>query len=79
MNETLIEIENLHFAYGERKIFNGINLKIPRGKVVAILGVGGSGKSTLLRLIGGQLRPAQGSVKVLGRKIHELDRDELFA
>ncbi|MDO8960417.1 MAG: ABC transporter ATP-binding protein [Rhodocyclaceae bacterium] len=79
MSETLIEIENLHFAYGERKIFNGINLKIPRGKVVAILGVGGSGKSTLLRLIGGQLRPAQGSVKVAGRKIHELDRDELFA
>ena len=62
--ETFIEIENLHFAFGERQIFKGINLSIPRGKVVSILGVGGSGKSTLLRLIGGQLRPQQGCVKV---------------
>ena len=51
-SEYLIEIEDLHFSYGEHKVFNGINMKIPRGKVVAILGVGGSGKSTLLRLIG---------------------------
>ncbi len=79
MTETLIEIKDLHFSYGERKIFNGINLKIPRGKVVAILGVGGSGKSTLLRLIGGQLQPERGSVTVAGRKIHELDREELYA
>lgn len=79
MAENLIEIKDLHFSYGERKIFNGINLKIPRGKVVAILGVGGSGKSTLLRLIGGQLQPERGSVTVAGRKIHELDREELYA
>ena len=78
-SENLIEIENLHFSYGERKIFNGINLKIPRGKVVAILGVGGSGKSTLLRLIGGQLQPSQGSVKVAGQTVHKLDRHQLFA
>ena len=78
-SETLIEIEDLHFSYGERKIFNGINLKIPRGKVVAILGVGGSGKSTLLRLIGGQLQPSRGSVKVAGQTVHKLDRHQLFA
>lgn len=78
-SENLIEIENLHFSYGDLKIFNGINLKIPRGKVVAILGVGGSGKSTLLRLIGGQLQPSRGSVKVAGQTVHKLDRHQLFA
>ena len=78
-SETLIEIKGLHFSFGAKKIFNGINLSVPRGKVVAILGVGGSGKSTLLRLIGGQLRPERGSVQVEGKVIHELDSDGLYA
>jgi phospholipid/cholesterol/gamma-HCH transport system ATP-binding protein len=47
--------------------------------VVAILGASGSGKSTLLRLIGGQLRPARGSVRVNGQVIHELDHAGLYA
>lgn len=77
-SEYLIEIEDLHFAYGDHKVLNGINLKIPRGTVVAILGVGGSGKSTLLRLIGGQLKPGRGRVKVDGRVVHEMDQTELY-
>ena len=77
-SEYLIEIEDLHFSYGEHKVFNGINMKIPRGKVVAILGVGGSGKSTLLRLIGGQLKPDRGCIKVDGRVVHELDQSGLY-
>src|SRR5688572_13145493 len=51
---------------------------IPRGKVVAIMGVSGSGKTTLLRLIGGVLKPTQGQVRVDGRLTHELDREELY-
>jgi phospholipid/cholesterol/gamma-HCH transport system ATP-binding protein len=77
-SEYLIEIEDLHFSFGENKVFNGINMKIARGKVVAILGVGGSGKSTLLRLIGGQLMPDRGCVKVDGRVVHELDQAGLY-
>ncbi len=76
--ENIIEIEDLHFSFGENRIFKGVNLKIPRGKVVAILGVGGCGKSTLLRLIGGQLRPSKGRIRLAGRVVHELSRDELF-
>ncbi len=76
---NLVEISDLHFAYGKRQILNGINLTIPRGKIVAILGVSGCGKSTLLRHIGGQLRPARGSVKVAGKVVHELDSDDLYA
>jgi phospholipid/cholesterol/gamma-HCH transport system ATP-binding protein len=77
-SDTLIEIDDLHFAYGERKVLNGIQLKVPRGKVVGILGVGGSGKSTLLRLIGGQLCPDRGTVRVAGKVMHELDQPELY-
>jgi phospholipid/cholesterol/gamma-HCH transport system ATP-binding protein len=76
--DTLIEIADLRFAYGTNQVLKGINLKVPRGKVVAILGTSGCGKSTLLRLIGGQLRPASGHVKVAGEIIHELDDDALY-
>ena len=77
--ENLVEVSNLHFAYGKRQVLKGINLTIPHGKVVAILGVSGCGKSTLLHHFGGQLKPSSGSVKVLGKVIHELDTDELYA
>jgi phospholipid/cholesterol/gamma-HCH transport system ATP-binding protein len=75
----LVEISDLHFAFGSLPIFRGLSLKIPRGKMVAILGGSGSGKSTLLKLIGGQLRPQQGAIRVDGRVVHELDTDELYA
>ncbi len=77
--ENLVEVSNLHFAYGARQVLKGINLTIPRGKVVAILGVSGCGKSTLLHHFGGQLKPTSGSVKVLNREIHMLNTDELYA
>jgi len=74
----LVEISGVRFNYGEREVLKGLNLKIPRGKVVAILGASGCGKSTLLRLIGGQDRPAQGTVTFDGQPVHELDADSLY-
>jgi phospholipid/cholesterol/gamma-HCH transport system ATP-binding protein len=75
---NIVEINDLHFAYGETQIFRGLSLAIPRRKVVAILGGSGCGKSTLLKLIGGQLRPRSGTVKVEGKNIHALDTDALY-
>jgi len=76
--ENIVEITDLAFAYGDREIFKRVNLTIPRGQIVGIMGSSGSGKTTLMRLIGGQLKPARGSVKVMGRIVHELSRDDLF-
>src|SRR5438105_9302347 len=73
-----VEIDDLHFSYGDLEIFRGLTLRIPAGKVVAILGASGSGKSTLLRLIGGQLRPTQGAVKVAGTDVHRLSAQDLY-
>ena len=75
----LVEVRDLHVAYGGRQVLKGVNLDIPRGKLVAILGTSGSGKTTLLRLLGGQLRPARGSVKVNGQVVHELNTHRLYA
>ena len=77
--ENLLEVSDLHFAYGKREVLKGINLTIPRGKIVAILGGSGCGKTTLLRHFGGQLRPSSGSVKFMDKVVHELGNDELFA
>ena len=77
-SETLIEIKDLRFSYGDREVLKGLNLNIPQGKVVAILGSSGCGKTTLMRLIGGQLKPASGYVKVAGEIVHELDNDALY-
>jgi phospholipid/cholesterol/gamma-HCH transport system ATP-binding protein len=75
---NLIEIRDLHFAYNDRRVLNGLTLDVPRGKVVGILGVSGSGKSTLLRLIGGQLRPSAGHVEVGGKIVDRLSTAELY-
>ncbi|MCU7891123.1 MAG: ABC transporter ATP-binding protein [Candidatus Thiodiazotropha sp. (ex Ustalcina ferruginea)] len=76
--KSLIKIRDLHFSHGNRKIFNGVNIDIPKGKVTAIMGPSGTGKTTLLKLIGGQLRPTRGSVEVDGLNVHKLSRKDLY-
>ncbi|MCL4724022.1 MAG: ABC transporter ATP-binding protein [Rhodocyclaceae bacterium] len=79
-NEPLVKISDLNFTYDQRPVLTGINMTIPRGKVVAIMGQSGCGKTTTLRLIGGQLRPSQGEVRFDGKEaMHELDADGLYA
>jgi len=77
-DETLVKIRNLHFSRGNRKIFDGLSLDIPRQGITAIMGPSGTGKTTLLKLIGGQLRPDQGSIEVDGLNVHQLRSRELF-
>lgn len=73
-----IEVENLVFYRGARKIFDGLSLTIPRGKVVAVMGPSGTGKTTLLKLIAGQLKPHGGVIRVNGENVHKLSRRALF-
>ena len=75
---TLIRIKYLLFSYGRNLVLKGLDLEVPRGKVVAILGASGCGKSTLLRLIGGQLKPRGGFVEVEGRVVRDMGDDELY-
>ncbi len=79
VSPNVVEIRGLEFAYPGRPILEGIDLDIPRGKVVAILGASGSGKTTLLQLIGGALKPIAGTVRVCDQIVHELDDAALYA
>ncbi|MEN8177107.1 MAG: ABC transporter ATP-binding protein [Pseudomonadota bacterium] len=76
--EPIVKIRDLHFYHGERVIFDGVDIDIPRGKVTAVMGPSGTGKTTLLKLIGGQLHPDSGTIEVDGLDVHKLSRKELF-
>jgi phospholipid/cholesterol/gamma-HCH transport system ATP-binding protein len=75
---NLVEIRDLHFAYGDRPILSNLSMDIPRGKLVAVMGGSGSGKTTVLRLIGGQIRPQKGTVTVAGEVVHRLRTQQLY-
>jgi phospholipid/cholesterol/gamma-HCH transport system ATP-binding protein len=78
-DDILVDLNGVDFAYDTRPILSGINLRIPRGKLVAIMGGSGCGKTTLLRLIGGQLKPTAGTLKVDGQNLSALSRREMYA
>ena len=78
VERPLVEVRGLSFSRGSRRIFNDVDIDIPRGKVTAIMGPSGTGKTTLLKLIGAQLKPETGRISVDGVDVHRLPRDELF-
>jgi phospholipid/cholesterol/gamma-HCH transport system ATP-binding protein len=73
-----IELKDVVFSRGGRRIFDGVSLRIPRGRITAIMGPSGTGKTTLLRLIGGQLKPDSGSIMVDGQSVPDLGRKALY-
>jgi phospholipid/cholesterol/gamma-HCH transport system ATP-binding protein len=76
--EPLVRIRGLRFAHGDRIIFAGVDMDIPRGQVTAVMGPSGTGKTTLLRLISGQLRPDAGAIEVDGEDVHRLSHGDLY-
>lgn len=78
MQDNLVQITNLKFKRGARRIFDGVDMVVQRGKITAIMGPSGSGKTTLLQLIGAQLQPEEGQILVNGSNIHELSRKDLY-
>lgn len=62
LDDSLLELQNLTFGYGPRLILDGVSLRIPRGKVTALMGASGGGKTTVLRLIGGQVQAQHGKL-----------------
>lgn len=73
----MITIRNLVFRRGDKIILDGVDMAIPRGSMVAIMGPSGVGKTTILRLISGQLAPDEGSIEVAGNDINALGQGAL--
>ncbi len=74
-----LAINDLHCAYGDVKVLNGVSLDADRGEVLSLIGPSGSGKSTLLRALIGLSPPAAGAVSVGGAPVDYRDRKSLRA
>lgn len=67
----MIEVENINFAYEKKYIIKDLNINIPEGKLISIVGQNGCGKTTLVKLIARILKPLSGMIKLNGKKISE--------
>ena len=81
MTDTAIELHNLHFSYPKRnvQVLHGLDIKIKRGNIVALMGGSGSGKTTILRLITGQYPlPKNSSITVAGQRVENMNIKGLY-
>ena len=76
MNELAIDVTGLRKEFGPKEVLKGVDLQIPRGRVVGLLGLNGSGKSTLIKHLLGLLKPTSGTVTVLGRDAWHLEDEQ---
>ncbi|HZI93330.1 MAG TPA: ABC transporter ATP-binding protein [Patescibacteria group bacterium] len=67
-----IEARGLRFSYRETPVFDGLDLQVAAGQMLALIGPNGSGKTTLLKLLGGALRPVSGEVLIEGHALPSL-------
>ena len=74
----MISIENLRKSFGPKKVLNGVNLDIPTGETICIIGASGSGKSVLLKHIVGLLDADEGHVTIDGRDVGTMSQEEWF-
>ena len=76
---VLVRVRGISFAYGEGlPVLEDVTLDIEAGDFLAVLGPNGSGKTTLLRIILGLLRPARGTVEIMGLPVHEFRQWEII-
>ena len=73
-SETLIDIDNISFAYNENKIIDGLSMTIAKGELISLVGESGSGKTTLFNLISGLYEVNSGDIKVKGLSIFDWNK-----
>ena len=78
-DRSLVNATDIHFSFGDRSIFSGLNLIVPQGKVTVVMGPSGCGKSTFLNMLGGRIKPDRGSLIFDGRPVPTVQGAELYA
>jgi lipoprotein-releasing system ATP-binding protein len=77
--EHMIEVKNIGKSFGELEVLKGVELKVEKGEIVAIIGKSGAGKTTLLQIIGTLDRPTKGEVLIDGTSVFTMKDKELAA
>jgi phospholipid/cholesterol/gamma-HCH transport system ATP-binding protein len=75
----MIQLKNVHKAFGPKRVLDGFTLDVPEGETMVIIGYSGTGKSVAIKHIVGLLEPDEGEVWVDGLNVPELSRRELYA
>ena len=75
--EPVIELRDVRAAYGRIEVLHGVDLVVPPGSVVALLGPNGGGKTTTLKVISGQVQATDGCVHIAGRHVNGASSDAL--
>lgn len=75
----MIQLTDVHKAFGSNRVLQGVNLTIPTGESMVIIGGSGTGKSVLLKCILGLVNPDSGKIEIDGQDVTETDRDAFLA
>lgn len=77
--KTILKLTNVEASYGSIRVLKGVNIEVPRGKIVALLGANGAGKTTTLRSITGLVNVIGGSIELAGENITRLPTEQVIA
>lgn len=72
--EVALEVKDLNFSFGDKKVLSNVNLKVQKGDYLGIIGPNGSGKSTLIKVILGILKKDSGDIKILGQDVCDIKK-----
>jgi ABC-type branched-subunit amino acid transport system ATPase component len=73
---SILEVQNIYSGYGKIEVLHDISIHVEQNEIVCIIGPNGSGKSTLLKTIFGLIKPRQGSIRLSGREISQVEPEE---
>lgn len=78
-NDIVLEVKDLNIFYGAIHAVKGINIKVPKGKIVTLIGANGAGKTSTLSAIAGLVKPKSGEIlyknkNIAGKHSHEINR-----
>jgi branched-chain amino acid transport system ATP-binding protein len=65
----MLKIENLQAGYGKVEVLHGVNIHVPKGKIVTLIGSNGAGKTTTMRAVSGMIAPTSGKITLAGKDI----------
>ncbi len=69
----MLTIKNLSAGYGKVQVLHGIDMEVPKGKVVTLIGSNGAGKTTTMRAISGMIKPTSGEITLNGKRVDGLE------
>ena len=75
----MIELTNVHKSFGTNHVLRGVNLSVPKGESMVVIGGSGTGKSILIKSILGLVTPEVGTITLDGKDVHKGDRDAFLA